>query len=299
MNIPFPLHSIPIQSFRYSALQSVETDILRLDQVHPVVSGNKWFKLQVYLQNAIRQHKQGILSFGGAWSNHLVALAFAAREAGLASRGIVRGEEGVKLSDALAEARSYGMELVFVSREAYRDPQILQNDPSLLPPEWLVVPEGGRGPEGIAGAETILSLVPDLAAYTHICCAVGTGTMLTGICNAALPLQEIIGISSLKGNDLLSASVRRGLHDTNRNFRILFDFHFGGYAKHPPELISFMNKLYAATSIPTDIVYTAKMLYGVDKLIRKDNFKKGSRLLLIHSGGLQGNRSLMPGELIF
>ncbi|KIC91565.1 1-aminocyclopropane-1-carboxylate deaminase/D-cysteine desulfhydrase [Flavihumibacter sp. ZG627] len=299
MNIPLPLHSIPIQSFRYTALQSVETDILRLDQRHPVVSGNKWFKLQIYLQNAVGERKKGILSFGGVWSNHLVALAYAAREAGLPSRGIVRGEEGKKLSEALSEARSYGMELVFVSREAYRNPQILQNDPSLLPPEWLVVPEGGRGPEGIAGAETILNLVPDLSVYTHICCAVGTGTMLTGICNAALPSQQIIGISSLKGNDLLSASVRRGLRDANRNFRILFDFHFGGYAKHPPELILFMNEFYAATSIPSDIVYTAKMLYGVDKLLREDYFKKGSRLLLIHSGGLQGNRSLMPGELIF
>ncbi len=241
MNISEAISPVPITKLPLGAKEFPLTiDILRLDLVHPVISGNKWFKLRYHLSSAAESNCSTILTMGGAYSNHLVATAYAARKAGFKSIGIVRGEMPAVLSPALAEAAGYGMAFFFVSRQAYKNPDALVArfaDPSVY---WI--PEGGRGAKGVQGAATILQAT-DTSSFTHIICAVGTGTMLAGLLSAALPAQQVIGISVLKNHLSLEDEVRAMLppEKETRSFHILHDYHFGGYAKHPPALLQFMN----------------------------------------------------------
>ncbi len=281
-----------------AAARDILIDVLRLDQVHPVISGNKCFKLKYHLLNATEQKKKGVLTFGGAWSNHLVATAYAAKDAGLSCIGIVRGEKPAYLSNTLQDAVGYGMELLFISREQFA----ADNDQYWKDhyPDHLVVPHGGGGEEGIRGAAEILQLV-NADIYTHIACAVGTGTMFAGLVRASLSHQQVLGISSLKIADPQRNSildfVQRHVHQTN--FQLFYTYHFGGYAKKNEALLQFMNRLYDLYHLPTDLVYTGKLLFGITDLINNNFFHANSRLLIVHSGGLQGNRSLAPGILRF
>ncbi|MEP7257256.1 MAG: pyridoxal-phosphate dependent enzyme [Flavitalea sp.] len=286
--------------------KEIIVDILRLDKIHPVISGNKWFKLKYHLASALKSGHRGIASFGGAWSNHLVALAFACRQHGLKSIGIIRGEAPAVYNASMQQMRDFGMELVFITRERYRLKEIITKELLAGFPDYYYVPEGGGGAEGIKGAEEIISLVPDIH-YTNIICAVGTGTTMTGIINHSKPGQHILGISSLKINDTPADHLHNDNHPgryitryaKQNNYSLNHDYHFGGYARHTPELIAFMNDLYKKHDLPTDIVYTAKLFYGIFDLVKKDHFKKGGKLLVIHSGGLLGNRSLPHGILDF
>lgn len=273
-------------------------DVLRLDRIHPVISGNKWFKLKYYLEAAERTGKNTIASFGGAYSNHIAALAYAGREHGLKTIGFIRGEAHSPLSHTLTAAQACGMELVFINRSDYRfKDAIIQTHAD---PGWYWIPEGGYGPEGARGASEILKLV-DVSGYSHILCAVGTGTMMAGLVRTASANQEVIGISVMKGNEALQKAVDDLLDagDQQKQHRILHDYHFGGYGKHPSNLVRFMQGLWENEQLPTDIVYTSKLLFAVKDCIEKKYFHKNSRLLVIHSGGLQGNNSLPPHTLPF
>jgi 1-aminocyclopropane-1-carboxylate deaminase len=275
--------------------KNVEVSVLRLDKIHPVISGNKWFKLRYYLEEAKQQKKNTIISFGGAWSNHIAATAATCHINGLNSIGIIRGEKMEKLSPTLSQAKRLGMQLIFINREDYgkkKIPSELNND------EYYFINEGGYGSKGAAGAATILDYCKK-ADYSHICCAVGTGTMMAGLINSSLAFQEVTGISVLKNNFELEENIKCLLNDREKIFRIIHDYHFGGYAKYKPRLIEFMNQFYRETMIPSDFVYTGKLFYAITDLIKNNFFPARSRLLLIHSGGLQGNASLDPGTLIF
>jgi 1-aminocyclopropane-1-carboxylate deaminase len=274
----------------------VQLDVLRLDEVHPVVSGNKWYKLYFYLQEAIAQHYDVIATFGGAYSNHIVAAAYACKASGLKSIGIIRGEEPAVYSHTLLQAKDYGMHLHFVSRGAYRQ----KEDFKALYPTAYWINEGGYGNEGVAGAALILQHIPQLQQYTHIICAVGTGTTLAGIITAALPHQTIIGISVLKGYSALDNDIRKLLPSSyHQRFTITHDYHFGGYAKHNTPLLEYMNEVWKTHHLPLDFVYTAKALYGTEALIRSKIIPQGSHVLYVHTGGLQGNLSLPAGTLAF
>ncbi len=278
--------------------RGISADILRIDKIHPVVSGNKWFKLKYFLEQAIHSHHHSILSFGGAYSNHIVATAFAAREFGLKSIGIIRGEKPSTLSHTLENASRYGMQLEFVSRVDYQQKNEAEWIRRLSEkyPGAFVVPEGGAAGPGIKGAAEMLALT-DASTYTHILCAVGTGTVLKGLSLAASDNQQIIGIPVLKGFDnwLQEQEAFTG----KANVQVFTSYHFGGYAKNNKDLFAFMNQLYRQTGIPTDFVYTAKLLFATIDLIQKNHFPANSRLLLIHGGGLQGNESLPEKTLIF
>jgi 1-aminocyclopropane-1-carboxylate deaminase len=265
--------------------KGISMSVLRLDKIHPLVSGNKWFKLKYYIEDAIRQGKKNIITFGGAYSNHIIATAAACHIYGLSSTGIIRGEETTALSPTLQQARELGMQLVFVSREQYSRKEI----PAPYNSNDYLVQEGGYGIPGAKGAADIGSYIDP--SFTHIACAVGTGTMMAGLINASLPSQSVIGISSMKNNTALEEAVHTLLKE-EKTFRIFHDYHFGGYAKHNKQLLQFMNEFYSKTGIPTDFVYTAKLFYGVTDLIHKNFFPAGSKILLVHSGGLQGNRGL-------
>jgi 1-aminocyclopropane-1-carboxylate deaminase len=275
--------------------KQVEVSVLRLDKIDPFISGNKWFKLRYYLEDAKKQNKKTIVTFGGAWSNHILATAAACRMNNLNSIGIIRGEEPSKLSPTLVQAKEAGMELIFISREEYQRktiPEKLNSD------EYYFIGEGGYGIKGAEGAATILDYCKK-ENYTHICCATGTGTMMAGLINGTSASTTVTGISVLKNNFNLEENVKSLLTNTTGRFTITHGYHFGGYAKHQPELIDFMNNFYKETGVPTDFVYTGKLFFAVTDLIKEDYFLPGSRLLVIHSGGLQGNVSLGKATLIF
>lgn len=277
----------------------ITVDALRLDLIHPQVSGNKWFKLKYPLISALSTGKKGMLSFGGAYSNHLVAMAFACRENGLESMAIIRGDDPQMSNPSLQQMREYGMKLVFVPREAYRHKEKLTGQYLEKNPEYYYVPEGGQSEDGIKGASEILQ--PGHNEYTDIICAVGTGTTIAGIVNASATPQKITGICSLKIPDKSENALLNFIktNTVRNNFRLLSDYHFGGYARKNDLLITFMNELYLKENIPTDFVYTGKLFFAVYDLARKKYFAEGSKVLIIHSGGLQGNRSLEKGILKF
>jgi 1-aminocyclopropane-1-carboxylate deaminase/D-cysteine desulfhydrase-like pyridoxal-dependent ACC family enzyme len=272
---------------RFYDRDDIEWDILRTDLLHPVCSVNKFFKLKYYLLDAIQRNHTTIKTSGGAWSNHIVATAFAARASKLRSIGMIRGEMPRYKSDTLREAEALGMTLEYVSRAAfpsYENP---------LPGEYFI-PSGGYGELGAKGAAEILNHVAP-GKYTHIICATGTGTMLAGLAQAAAS-GKVIGVPILKypgiGEEITHLT-------RNDQYSLLPDFHGGGYAKKTPELLQFMNDFYEATDIPTDFVYTGKLMFAIFQLIHRQYFPEGSSILAIHSGGLQGNKSLKKGELVF
>jgi len=288
-----PITIDPIASFSSS---TIESSILRLDKLHPIVSGNKWFKLRYYIEDSMAHNASTIASFGGPYSNHLVALAFAAKENNLKSIGYVRATKEDALTPSLEEAIAYGMQLEFMGRTHF---QAIKND--LLKANnkenaVYFIDEGGYGELGAKGAATILN--EHCEDYTTIIAAVGTGTMLAGLINAAAPHQNVMGIPILKNEESIEAEIKTLLKDSTKPFSLLHGFHQGGYAKTNPVLISFMNQLWETEKIPSDIVYTGKLLYAVNSLLQENYFKEGSKILVIHSGCLQGNRSLPSGALL-
>jgi 1-aminocyclopropane-1-carboxylate deaminase len=285
-------------SLNWPGKNKIDLFLLRLDKIHPEISGNKWFKLKFYLADAIKTGMQTIVTFGGAWSNHILAIAAACNLQGLQSIGIIRGHKPRKLSYTLNKASGYGMKLFFISRDEYKQ-KIMPSELYALKDNYLIN-EGGYGEKGMRGAATIAEYYQQ-NQFTHICCAVGTGTMVAGLIRSAKQEQEILGFSILKNNLGIEQEIESLLSgsDHSKKYSVNHDYHFGGYAKNSPDLIYFMNEFYLQTNIPTDFVYTGKMMYGIHDLISKNFFPEGSRILIIHSGGLQGNNSLPMGTLIF
>jgi 1-aminocyclopropane-1-carboxylate deaminase len=272
---------------------TLDVSVLRLDKIHPVISGNKWFKLRYYLEDAKAKGKKSILTFGGAWSNHIIATATAGKIKGFNTIGIIRGEEPAIFSPTLLNARAQGMQLVFIPRNEYSEKNI---PVEYRTDDHYIIHEGGYGDLGAAGAATILDGLTE--NYSHYCCAAGTGTTAAGIANAAKE-RQVIAISVLKNNHNLKKMIKALLSSGATAPELMHDYHFGGYSKYQPALLEFMNELYKHTQIPTDFVYTGKLFYAVRDLIQKNFFPSGSRILLIHSGGLQGNLSLRKGTLMF
>jgi len=271
--------------------RNVQLDVLRLDKIHPVISGNKWFKLKYHLENFNAGNYDGIITFGGAWSNHIVATACTCYLQKIKCVGIIRGEKPQQLSATLLEADKYEMELKFISREKYNQKDSKEFLELIRKefPGYYIIPEGGAGKEGEKGAAEILQYT-NRKNYTHIACAFGTGTMFNGINRAASSNQTILGIVVLKG-----WKEQNEIH----NAGLFLNYHFGGYAKYDQALIDFMNEFFKLTNIPTDFVYTGKLTLALFDLIKKDHFPPASKILMIHSGGLQGNVSLQKGSLIF
>jgi len=300
MNFPESLLNFPAISTTQISLaeliaKNCQAAVLRLDLLHPVISGNKWFKLKYHLEQAVKDGYQKILTFGGPYSNHLAATSLALRESGLDGIAVIRGEKPKELSQTLNFILNNGLKLHFISREEYRekDLAVLRD----LFGDFYLIPEGGAGEAGIKGSEEILSFT-NYQNFTHILCAIGTGTTFLGLCRRAKPGQEVIGIPVLKGVENLTFNLSEKLENKIVT-KFFSDYHFGGYAKKNETLLNFMNEFFAKTGIPTDFVYTGKLFYAFFDLLKKDYFTPGSRVLLIHSGGLQGNNSLAKGTLFF
>ncbi len=265
--------------------------IKREDLLFPECSGNKFRKLKYNLE-AVRQAGLGkILTFGGAYSNHIQATAAAGQRAGLQTIGIIRGEELAfrPLNPTLEDARAAGMTLHFVSREEYRlreDPKVLARYQEHFGPAYIL-PEGGTNELAVKGCEEILG--PEDRDFDLVCCSVGTGGTLAGLARSAAPGQWVRGYAAL-ASEGLNASVRRWCGRSN--WEITHLYHLGGYAAVRAELIDFMNRFHGETGIPLDPVYTGKMIYGIVEDVAKGNIPPGSRVLAIHTGGLQGIRGM-------
>jgi 1-aminocyclopropane-1-carboxylate deaminase/D-cysteine desulfhydrase-like pyridoxal-dependent ACC family enzyme len=270
----------------------VQLTIKRLDLIHPQISGNKFYKLKYNLIEARRLGLDTLLSFGGAYSNHIAATAYAAQRFGFKSIGIIRGEELAHrpLNPTLDTAQQLGMQLHFVSRENYKKKQEIEylSQLQMQFPNSYIIPEGGSNDFALQGTREILSPV-DKFNYDIICCAVGTGTTLAGLIEASQENQTVLGFSALKG-DFLTQTVQG--YTVKDNWRITDDYCFGGYAKSSVELRDFIQKFEQEQQIPLEAIYTGKMLYGVFDLLKQGHFPAHHRILLIHSGGLQGRTQL-------
>ncbi len=270
--------------------------MLRLDLLHPEVSGNKWFKLKYNFEAALRQQKDTVLTFGGAHSNHIAATAAAARLFKLNSIGIIRGDITQNGNPTLSRAVKNGMRLHFMGRAAYRhkDDNAFMQELQNKYPQAFLIPEGGKNDYGIKGAGEILQLCPQ-SDFTHICCPVGTGTTLTGLIASTRPEQEVIGFCALKKADEQRAFIKEKLRHqpVHARWQMRADDHFGGFAKRTKTLDDFMTAFQQECSIELDFIYTAKMVFGIKKLVDACYFPSGSKLLIIHTGGLQGNISTL------
>ena len=280
-------------------LHGISAAMLRLDLLHPIVSGNKIFKLKHYLAAAKNHAKKGILTFGGAFSNHLVAAAYAAKMNNLESIGFVRGEKPKKLSPGLMDCLSYGMQLEFMHRESFD--AVAVEEFSTIYPNHAIIPQGGYGRTGMLGAKEIME-IPGVDAHDTIIAACGTGTMAAGLIAGLHSHQQLILVSVVKNNFSIMDEIKQLLHKeeiNNKRIDILFDFHMGGYAKKNALLFQTMNHFFSIHHIPTDFVYTGKLVNAFYQMLEAGSLDRDSKVLLIHSGGLQGNRSLCNNELIF
>ena len=281
-------------------LAGLEVVVARLDLIDPIISGNKIFKLLYYLLDAIDQKTNHIVTMGGAYSNHLIATARACKDAGLKATGIVRGEAPAKLSVTLIQCIELGMSLNYVSREDYNN--ITEDNVSNFIEDnsaFTFVPEGGFGTNGAKGAAHIMQYDQLQMADTIIVSA-GTATTLAGLLVGKKANQKIIVSPAIKNMIDLPHRIATLIGKQYENsFTVLDKYHFGGYAKHTQVLIDFMNTFYEDTGIPTDKVYTAKLFYGLMEEIVAGRFNSGEKIVVIHSGGLQGNKSLAAGSLRF
>ncbi len=259
--------------------KKIDVSVLRLDLIHPEISGNKWFKLKYNLEEAKRLGKHTIVTFGGAFSNHIHATAVACKQEGIKCVGVIRGEKESVINATLKDALANGMQLHFVTREEYlrKNEALFIEYLKTIFGEFYLVPEGGDNELGAKGCEDIL---PKENNFDNVFCACGTGTTFKGILKSLKPNQQIVGISVLKGEGEL----------TKKFPQINSDYHFGGYAKHTQELLDFKSNFEKQTQIPLDYVYTAKLFFAVNDLIQKNKLPEGAKVLIVHSGGLQGNR---------
>ncbi|AKA34542.1 1-aminocyclopropane-1-carboxylate deaminase/D-cysteine desulfhydrase [Flagellimonas lutaonensis] len=272
--------------------QGIVLCIKREDELHPYISGNKYRKLKYNLERAKEEGHSMLLTFGGAFSNHIVATACAGKENGLNTIGVIRGEEletGWKDNPTLRLASEFGMHLHFVTREAYRQKsaplflKTLQNKFG----DFYPLPEGGTNALAVKGCLEILS--EDDTQFDAVCCAVGTGGTIAGLINSAGANQTVWGYPALKGDFLKDDICKFAAND---NWRLITDYHFGGYAKVTRELVDFINDFKKSTGIPLDPIYTGKMLYGILDQVKKGQITRESRILAIHTGGLQGIKGM-------
>lgn len=267
----------------------VSVSMLREDLNHPQISGNKWWKLKYNLQEVIEGGYNKLLTFGGAYSNHLYATAAAAAELRIDSMGIVRGEETLPLNRTLSFVKAHGMKIHYVSRENYRrkkEPEFIQSLKDRFG-DFFLIPEGGTNDLAIKGIQEWALQIAARIEFDYLCLPVGTGGTIAGMINA-LPQPKIIGFSSLKGGEFLADEIQQWLTAKNKNWQIETSYHFGGYGKINNELTAFISEFEKTNKVLLDPVYTGKMMFGIYDLLKKGFFESGSKILVLHTGGLQG-----------
>ncbi len=285
MNFDVNENNIPLQKIAADFLErkNVELFILREDLIHPTISGNKWRKLKYNILEAKAKGIDTILTFGGAFSNHIAATAAAGNQFGLKTIGIIRGDE--VRNSTLDLAVENGMELKFVSRDEYRKKDASEYS------NCYVVPEGGSNSLAVKGCSEIVNNIE--VDYDVVCCAVGTGGTIAGIISSTE--KQVLGFPALKGGEFLKEDISQLLeaynsHGEYLNWSLITDYHFGGYAKVKPELIDFVREFKLNNDILLDFIYTGKMLFGLYDLINNSNQLNNKKIVVVHTGGVQGNK---------
>ena len=289
-----PFNSSPLQKLEDDFLKEkgIELFIKRDDLIHAYIQGNKWRKLKYNLFEARLNSIHTLLTFGGPYSNHIYATAAAAKLFHFKAIGIIRGDKGEVLSPTLQFAASQGMELYYMDRASYREKDDPTNIESLRAQigNFYMIPEGGTNPLAVEGAAEIIEEIR--IPFDYICTACGTGGTLAGLVSGLKGQKQAIGFSSLKGTDTLTAKVSELVNYFTGfdypNYQVNFDYHFGGYAKVKPELIAFIKEFKLKYHIQLEPVYTGKMFYGLFDMIKNDRFARGSTIVALHTGGLQG-----------
>ncbi len=281
--------------------KEVRLFVKRDDLIHPYVSGNKWRKLKYNIEAFLQSGKESILTFGGAYSNHIIATSAAGKEFGIKTIGIIRGEELTGNSNAVLRfAKECGMELIFISRDEYKKlhtPGGIESfaNSKLQTPNSkpYILPEGGFNELAVKGCEEIVDEIN--MPFDYICCACGTGATLSGIARKLKSNQSrnerdpsfgahAIGFSVLQGENFLEKQVSE-FAGNNNNWTVNFDYQFGGYAKATDQLKEFCNGFSERNDILIEPVYTGKMFYGIYDLLKNDFFKPGSTIIAVHAGG--------------
>lgn len=273
--------------------------VLREDLIHPEISGNKWRKLKYNILEAKDKGHETLLTYGGAYSNHIAATAAAGKYFGIKTVGIIRGEETLPLNSTLQLAIQNGMKLYYVSREAYRNKdrsEFIKNLKTELG-SFYQVPEGGTNAFALKGCTEIIQNIKE--DFDIICCACGTGGTIAGVIASLNDQKEVFGFPVLKNESFLKENIQQLLTDytatfnervINNTWQLKTDYHFGGYAKVKPELISFVQEFKKKHEIPLDLVYTGKMMFGIYDLLQHTNELDNKTVIAIHTGGLQGNK---------
>lgn len=285
--IEFNVYS-PVQALSLPILKTknIQIDVKRDDMIHPYISGNKWRKLKFIIKQAITENCNHLVTFGGAWSNHILATACLSASLGFKSTAYIRGEKVENPVLQLCEV--FGMELIFTDREEYKKKKELFNKHHQHNPKAFFIDEGGYSSEAAKGCEEIMFGLPQ--QYDHIFCACGTGATLAGIAKGAKehqPKAVIHGIPVLKGGDFIWDAVNT-LYPEVSNVKLHLDYHFGGYAKTKPDLINFIKDFCSTTGLLIEPVYTGKAFFALLNLVNKDYFQAGEKILIIHTGGLTG-----------
>ena len=269
----------------------IELYIKRDDLLHPVISGSKWRKLKYTLLHALNQGHQHLISMGGAYSNHLHALAYIGHRLNLKTTGLIRGEQPAEENQTLSDLRKWGMTLEFVSRSAFRELRKNRAHNEKLQKQYggFWIPEGGANEYALNGISEIVKEI-DMDFIT-LALACGTGTTLAGLAKSLPRELRVLGFSALKGGGFLEKDIKKLLRkDSKHNWSVNFDYHFGGFAKSNEELTSFIEEFQSHNNIPLEPIYNGKMLFGLFDLIKNGRFKKEQPIIAIHTGGLQGNR---------
>lgn len=291
----FEIKDVELDKIQLPGIDSDKYDlsVLRIDKLHPEISGNKWFKLKYNLVEAEKQKHQTLLTFGGAFSNHIYAVASAGKQFGFNTIGIIRGEEYFPLNPTLQYAKDCGMELVYLNRAAYRNrnEKYFQEELKIKFKNPYVIPEGGTNQLALEGTEEIINHIK--TDYDFICSACGTGGTIAGIIASLKGEKKILGFPALKGGEFLREVIDELIYErTNENYnnyKLITDYHFGGYAKIDYKLIRFINQFETINNLKLDYIYTSKMFYGICDMLKNGFFESGSRIVLVHTGGLQGN----------
>ena len=287
MDISLDIYS-PVQQIHDQLFvdKGIQVFIKRDDLIHPIISGNKWRKLKYLLVKAQALNKTHLVTFGGAYSNHLLATAGAGAKFGFKTTGIVRGEKVD--NDTLFMCRLHGMSLIFTDRDSYRDKPALFEKFFGDDEQAFFIDEGGASPEAARGCSELIGELTE--AYDHIFAACGTGTMSAGIINGLTQLKQptiFNGVPVFKNGGFIKSEIDKLLIKA-ADYQLHTDYHFGGYGKVNNDLITFIKAFVAETGVLIDPIYTGKMLYAIYDLAKKDHFKPGTKILAIHSGGIWG-----------
>jgi len=282
----------------------VELYIKREDLTDSYISGNKFRKLKYNLLDAHKNGHDTLLTFGGAYSNHIHAVAYAGYKFNFKTIGIIRGETTLPLNPTLADAQSFGMKLHYISRSSYRNKKenYFLDDLKSRFGNFYLIPEGGSNALAVKGCAEMID--DRVSEFDHICCACGTGGTLAGIIAGLNGYKKVWGFPVLKNAGFLQNDIGGLILNyssrTYKNWDLILDYHFGGYAKFNQDLINFINNFKKRHLVALDPIYTGKLMYGIFDLIGNGFFKKGNRILAVHTGGLQGIKGFNQrfGELI-